>query len=231
MPTFDSSTAIPLGARNELLNYKGHICGLFQSEDEKYQTLATFMKDAMQQGERAHHVIDPARRADHIDRLARAGIDAAGAIASGQLTVRGWPDIYFEDGEIDHGKALSAFTGFSADTLSQGYPRTQFISHMEWATCGDLDELVEYEAAYELYASESLQVRDVVICCYDLTKWTGDLVMRTLRTHPLVIVGGVLHENPFFTSPRDMMEEIKSRRAARCDCDHQAAFGRRSAIT
>jgi hypothetical protein len=36
--------------------------------------------------------------------------------------------------------------------------------------------------------------------------------MDILRTHPMVIVGGVLRENPFFVPPGEFLEELRARR-------------------
>lgn len=38
--------------------------------------------------------------------------------------------------------------------------------------------------------------------------------MDILRTHPMVIVGGILQENPFFVPPDRMLQELKDRRIA-----------------
>jgi hypothetical protein len=35
--------------------------------------------------------------------------------------------------------------------------------------------------------------------------------MDIMRTHPMVIVGGILHENPFFVPPDEFLEELRLR--------------------
>jgi hypothetical protein len=40
-------------------------------------------------------------------------------------------------------------------------------------------------------------------------------VMDALRTHPFVIIGGLLQENPFFVSPDQLLREIGERRPVR----------------
>jgi hypothetical protein len=32
-----------------------------------------------------------------------------------------------------------------------------------------------------------------------------------MRTHPLVLIGGILHENPFFVAPQDFLQELRER--------------------
>jgi hypothetical protein len=39
--------------------------------------------------------------------------------------------------------------------------------------------------------------------------------MDALRTHPVVIIGGLLAENPFFVPPDQLLHEIRERRRAR----------------
>jgi hypothetical protein len=41
------------------------------------------------------------------------------------------------------------------------------------------------------------------------------VVMDALRTHPVVIIGGLLQENPFFVSPDQFLLEIRERRSGR----------------
>jgi hypothetical protein len=53
------------------------------------------------------------------------------------------------------------------------------------------------------------------VCTYDLSKFAASVTMDILRTHPLVIIGGVLQENPFFVPPDQFLHEIRERRSAR----------------
>ena len=73
------------------------------------------------------------------------------------------------------------------------------------------DEIVEYEA--RLNAALPAQHAPVV-CTYDLTHFGADVVIDILRTHPMVIIGGILQENPFFVPSEQMIEELAARKAA-----------------
>jgi hypothetical protein len=41
------------------------------------------------------------------------------------------------------------------------------------------------------------------------------VAMDIMRTHPLVIIGGLLRENPFFVPPEQFLDEMRERRLAR----------------
>ena len=54
-----------------------------------------------------------------------------------------------------------------------------------------------------------------MICNYDLSKFSATVAMEIMRTHPLVIIGGLLRENPFFVPPDQFLEDVRERRSAR----------------
>jgi hypothetical protein len=37
--------------------------------------------------------------------------------------------------------------------------------------------------------------------------------MDIMRTHPMVIIGGILQDNPFFVPPDEFLEELRLREA------------------
>jgi hypothetical protein len=95
-----------------------------------------------------------------------------------------------------------------------GYPRTRILAHMEWALTDKpgVDDLIEYEARVNHVLSKRPAP---VICAYDLSKFSATVVMDALRTHPMVIVGGVLLDNPFFVPPETFLLEMRSRQLER----------------
>jgi hypothetical protein len=95
-----------------------------------------------------------------------------------------------------------------------GYPQTRIVAQMEWALLDKpgIGDLVEYETRvnYVLpkYAAPT-------ICAYDLSRFSASVIMDVMRTHPMVIIGGVLQENPFFVPPDQFLLEIRERRSLR----------------
>jgi hypothetical protein len=70
--------------------------------------------------------------------------------------------------------------------------------------------LLEYEARLNGVLSKH---NGPVICNYDLSKVGASVAIDIMRTHPLVIIGGLLRENPFFVPPDQFLEEMRRRRA------------------
>src|SRR5439155_25156239 len=71
-----------------------HVCAFFNNADEAYGMLVPLIHEGLDRGEHAFHIVDPALRVAHLERLTESGIDAAGALRSGQLEVRAWEEAY-----------------------------------------------------------------------------------------------------------------------------------------
>jgi hypothetical protein len=46
-----------------------------------------------------------------------------------------------------------------------------------------------------------------------LSRFDASVVIDIMRTHPMVIIGGILQENPFYVPPNEMLKELKERQA------------------
>src|ERR1700761_7485034 len=127
------------------LGNQRHICAFFNNIDEEHRVLGSFIKDGFDHGDRAFHIVDPEQRAEHLRRLAEAGIDVERAIDTGQLEVRKWQDAYLRGDRFDQNAMLSLIEEVLQSGSPKGYPLTRFLAHMEWALLDKpgVDELVE----------------------------------------------------------------------------------------
>jgi hypothetical protein len=196
------------------LGRQRHICAFFNSSDEEHRVLSSFVKDGFDRGERAFHIVGREQREDHLKWLAESGIDVDNAAASGQLGLRSWDEAYLRGARFDQDEMLALIEGVLESGPMSGYPLTRLLAHMEWA-CTDspgTEDLVEYETRLNYVLPK---YDDPVICAYDLSKFGSSVAMDIMRTHPVVIIGGVLQENPFFVSPDEFLLEIRERRSQR----------------
>jgi hypothetical protein len=171
--------------------------------------LLPFFKDGLDAGEKAVHIIDPRRRAEHVQRLTAIGIDVTAAQEDGRLDIREWADAHLRDGSFDHDRTHQIIDRIRERSARDGFPRIRFVTHMEWALEDrpGVEGLLQYEARANL-----VQVDDPVVCAYDLTRFGADVVVDVMRTHPLIIIGGILQENPFFVPPGEFLRELRARR-------------------
>src|SRR5271165_778389 len=86
-----------------------------------------------------------------------------------------------------------------------------FITHMEWAlkNKGRVTDLLEYEASANEVWERQEGPFNPVICTYDLTKFGADIIVDVMRTHPMIILGGILQENPFYVPPKQFLQMLR----------------------
>lgn len=194
---------------------RNHVCAFFNTIDEEHRVLGSFYKDGLDRGEKAAQIVDPANREEHLKRLAEAGIHVQETMDTGQLEVLPWTDAYVRDHRFDQDAMLATVEKLIESGAAAGYPLTRLVGHhMDWLF---LDKpatynLVEYEARLNHVLSTH---NDPVICNYNPSKFGATVAMDIMRTHPLVIIGGLLRENPFFVPPEQFLDEMRIRRLAR----------------
>jgi enamine deaminase RidA (YjgF/YER057c/UK114 family) len=207
-------TTPPIPFAGSHLDQTRHVCAFFNSADEEYRVLLPFIKDGFQCGHKAIHVVNPNQRQDHLQRLGAAGIDAAAAQQSGQLDLRINSEVYLPDGRFDADRMISAFEQLASGNSSAGYPLSRICCRMDWTVKDQshVDDVIEFESRVnDVWRHHE----DAVICTYYLGQFRGDEVIDIMRTHPMVIIGGILQQNPFFIPPDEFLSEFRQRRARR----------------
>ena len=189
-----------------------HACAFFSSDDEEQAVLAPFARDGLAANDRLVQIINDQHREDRVRRLKAEGIDVDAATARGQLEMRPWEQAYLSGGKgFDQDAMLALIQEVLKEGRSSGFGMTRLWANMEWALedLPGVDQIVEYETRLNHVLPK---YDDVVVCTYDLNKFSAATVMDILRTHPQVIVGGVLQQNPFFVPPDQFLAELQARR-------------------
>jgi len=207
------ATAAPIPFAGSMLGGYRHVCAFFGSRQEEYDTLLPFVRDGLERGERAFHVLPSPNREDHLGQLRSAGIDVTAAQRRGQLEVVTSQETYLRGGRFNKDAALAMIQEALKAGATLGFPLTRIIGHAEtvredWS---GLNEWIEYEARLNDVLP---RYDDPVICTYDLNLLNGIIAVDILRTHPVAIIGGLLCENPFFVPPQEFLRQVLQRGGA-----------------
>ena len=201
-----NSGRAPISLAGSQLCELRHVCAFFSTDDEEYRVLLPFIKDGLECGDKAVHVVNPHQHDEHLHRLAASGIDSTTALQTGQLDVRLNTEAYLRNGKFDPDRMLGTFEQLASGNANGGFPLSRIICRMDWVV-GDesrLEDVIQFESRVnDIWNRHD----DAVICTYNLTKFGGDTVIDILRTHPMVIVGGILHQNPFYVPPDVFLRE------------------------
>ena len=106
-----------------------------------------FVREGLECGEKAFHIIDPEQREDYLRRLEAAGVGVTAAMERRQFELRPWEEAYLREGHFDQDAMLALIEEVLNEGPAQGYPLTRLVAHMEWSLQDQpgVNDLVEYE--------------------------------------------------------------------------------------
>ena len=186
-----------------------HICAFFDSTQEKYEVVASYLGEALRAGDRVIDVMEARSRDEHVHGLVRGGIDVEAAIGNGQLVLSTCEEVYYRDGSLD----LDAVLEMLSDALRSAQDGGRFVR-----TCGEMNwvardpSLRQRALEYEARVNRFLPSFDcTLLCVYDLADTPATMITDILATHPYAIVKGRLHANPWAVDPNDYLSMLESR--------------------
>lgn len=188
-----------------------HICAFVDSREQQYEILLPFLRQGLECNDCLLTVVSPENHADHVVRLHAAGIDTGALAPAGQLMLHTFEDTYLKDGFFSADRMLGLLEGALAGARSAGFRALRGFGEMDWALCGlpGTEELVEYEARINYIVPK---FNDPLVCVYDVNKFSGRVITDILSTHPKVIMGGKIYENPYYMHPDVFLKHLATRK-------------------
>ena len=181
-----------------------HICGFYRKPSERDDILIPFLVEGLKAGDKCTCVVDSCTPDDVLAGMS-GHIEVGPYVSDCQLEVLDSYGTYLADGGFLPERMLKfweakARQGPSGD--SAGFARN--IGDMSWAHRDPraVDDLIGYESELNRIMSDFPQVN---LCLYDLTRCPGELIMDVLKTHPKVLLGGMIIDNPYYLEPDEFL--------------------------
>lgn len=181
-------------------NWGTHICGLYDSDEEKENIIYGFLGEGLADGDRMFHVTqkEPSRFrkefADRWDGWKEAIEDPD------RLGIADPLPLYCPDGRFNSDRMVASLVGKFEASQAAGPVHLRSIGDMGWATAKipGIEQLMDYESRLNVVVAGKPWV---TVCLYDVRRFSGAMVLSVLQTHPVVICGGVIMRNPFHLQP------------------------------
>jgi hypothetical protein len=183
-----------------------HACAFVGSAEEERAVIDPFFFEGLRKREKAVYIVDPKTREEHESRL------RAHSPSSELVDVTTWNDAHLKGGCFDSDRMMASLEELIRDHAATGQPPMRLVGQMGWVFSSPpgIEQLVAYEASVNEVLNRG---RTPTVCVYDVRKLSGSMMMDLLRAHPLTVMNGVLHENPFYTPAEQMLSELRSRTA------------------
>ena len=176
-----------------------HVCVFYPSLAERDEILIPFLREGVAAGDKCVMIVDSDEPA--------AVLSAFGPevdLQQSGLEVLRSQDTYFSDGYFSGEAMLSFWDRTMSAALSEGFTFARLAGEMTWALrqLPGVSELVEYEAQLNLLLPQYPQV---ALCFYELDVFSGELLVDVLKTHPKVLIGGMVLDNPYYLAPDEFL--------------------------
>jgi hypothetical protein len=200
------SNGITLGVSGIEAELGDHICGLYRGESQRDQVLIPFLEAGLAAGDKCICVVDGTDPIKIVSTLG-ARLDASAVVHTKQLEVIRASDMYLRSGGFSADEVIGAWKSAMSDVMYDG--RFDAVRAVEtWSrrdVVPDTQELLVLESEMNRYLQLFPQV---VVCLYDIDRFGGGIIINLLKTHPRVLVGEVLLENPYHLTPDELLTEV-----------------------
>jgi hypothetical protein len=196
--------SVPLGVLDRSVPSGTHICTFFSGPAGRDEVVMPFLAEGIRAGEKCICILDSLGPADVLDRLGRQ-VDVGRSVETGQLELATPADAYLRTGRFSTDDMLAYWQDAATATLSGGeFSLTRATGEMPSVLDQPAGraEFFRYEARLNDFVGRFAQV---IMCLYDLQRFGAEVLMDALRTHPMVVVDGMVHENPYYIEPSEYL--------------------------
>ncbi len=172
-----------------------HGCALYAGPTERDQLLFPFLDEGLRNGEKVLCLTDDIEPSEVRER-AVGGSDHLGPFST-QLDIQRATDAYLRAGELDVAVVIEVLLDSVKAAVAAEFTLLRTAREMTWALGrphGGSDLLLHESALNRVVAP----LPTLVMCLYDLTQFGADVLIEVLRTHPKVLLDGVMVDNPYF---------------------------------
>ena len=194
------SESVALGVLGLEVPSGTHICTFFRGPAGRDEIVLPFLAEGIRAQDKCICILESLVPTDFLPRLAEQ-VDVGPPVATGQLELAATADAYLRSGRFCTEDMLDYWSEVAEATQNQGdFSLTRATGEMPSVLDQPAGraEFFRYEAKLNGFISGSPQV---ILCLYDLERWGAEVLMDALRTHPMVIVDDMVHDNPYYIEP------------------------------
>jgi hypothetical protein len=189
------SHTVPSGIDQIVLRPGNHVCAFYRGDTDRDRLLTAYLGAGLTAGDKCICVVDSPHTARQLESL-RCASGPPGS-PQGQLDVHLPESTYLASGGFSPDDMLTFWTESMIKAEIEGYTFCRLVGEMTWALrdAPGVEHLIGYEWELNRRTASSPVV---VLCLYDLDLFSGEVVVNIVKTHPQVLVQGLLVENPYY---------------------------------
>lgn len=190
-----------LGFNNYTCNWGVHICGLYETEQERDDIVLGFLHAGDLAGDLQLYCPVERTKENFIEKYEKLHPSCCGHIADeNTFSVLNAKELYYPDGIFSPHAMDAGLDAFYIASQKEGKRNIRATAEMVWAlqAIPGIEDLMVYESRLNYFIPEKPWIS---ICLYNTTKFSGSTIMKVLQTHPYIISKQVITQNPFYQDP------------------------------
>lgn len=198
---------LEIGFGGYTCNWGLHICGLYETEEERDNIIFGYFKQGLYDGDIQLYCPCERSENDFKSNFAHYCPDCQAKISDPNcfvlLSAR---DLYYPDGIFSPRAMDKGLNDFYAFSQKNGRRNIRATAEMVWAleAIPGVEHLMAYEARLNYFIPGKPWIS---ICLYNINKFSGAQIMNVLQTHPFSITGGIISQNPYYIHPDKWLTE------------------------
>jgi hypothetical protein len=179
-----------------------HICVFYSDPATRDEVVMPFLAQGLRTGEKCVCVLASLGPEEVLARLGHH-VDLDLSVERGQLKLATPADAYLPTGKFVPDDMFSFWkeTAMAAEAADYGIARAVGEMPRELDADGRR-QFIRYEARLTELITD---LPALILCLYDLRLSGGEVLMDVLRTHPMVVVDGMIHDNPYYVPPDTLL--------------------------
>ena len=193
------------------LGHHQHLCLIYETKEQQFAAAVPFLTTGLEQRERCLYIADENSGAAVLDALRKGGTPVDRYLRSGALIVAGKRDTYVEHGRFDPDLWIRFLSQSTQEACGKFSGLRTLLGEMTWAIGEEivLDTLMEYEAKLNYFVRDQ-DVR--VLCQYNRNRFSPEFILGVIRSHPVVVYGGIVCKNPYYVPPEEFLKPDQASR-------------------
>jgi hypothetical protein len=179
-----------------------HICAMYLGQQERDDIVLPYLRAGLLAGDKVICIIDSSPVDDLVARIGDEG-EVEGYFASSQLEMYTGDEAYLRKRPFKTELMLEFWESRVRAAVTSGpygFARGSGEMPLAMRTLPGRTEFFRYEAALNLFTPRYPQA---FLCLYDLKRFGGGFLVDLLRTHPKLLMGGLVLENPHYRAPEN----------------------------
>ena len=194
--------SVHLGFSDRSVPAGSHICVFYSDPETRDGVVMPFLARGLRTGDKCICVLASLGPEEVLARLGHH-VDLDLPVERGQLELTTPADTYLRTGKFAPDDMFTFWKETATTAEEADYGIARAVGEMPRELDGDgRRQFIRYEARLTEFIAD---LPELILCLYDLRLSGAEVLMDVLRTHPMVVVDGMLHDNPYYVAPDTLL--------------------------